>query len=281
MKIAFVWYFNQASAIYPNWRDGLRTAMEIISNKHQVDWYFDYNEPTDEYDFILLWDSAGSKFFEIFDQYHARKGICLTTMPSSDVGLDNLRKLDEIFVESTPVYDFIRSQGMRPTKAFGTDTDFYTPYNSTILRKNIEYFYPATFSPWKRQSDIAYLGKKLVCLGTVQPDGVDELKACRDAGVTVVEGYFPAEVVRDYYRRSKKVIIPAWHGSERTVLEAMSCNVWPIVLLPNNNAKAASYLEEYIEARKTDVDLKPREFVIKNYSHLKYAEELLKGIENG
>jgi len=31
MTIAIVWYWNRATEIFPNWRDGLRAAIEIIS----------------------------------------------------------------------------------------------------------------------------------------------------------------------------------------------------------------------------------------------------------
>ena len=36
-KIAFIWYWDRASEIKPNWRDGLRSALEIIEKKHTTD----------------------------------------------------------------------------------------------------------------------------------------------------------------------------------------------------------------------------------------------------
>ena len=96
--------------------------------------------------------------------------------------MSNLRKLDVVFCESEPIYQRIRAEGIRCIRAFGTDTDFFAP---TKVKKDIEYFYPATFSPWKLQRDIAYLGDKLFCVGTVQPDGELDYKACVDAGVKI------------------------------------------------------------------------------------------------
>lgn len=277
MNIAFQWYFDKAEWVFPNWRDGLKAAMELVGQKHTVDWYLGKTLPTKHYDFLLFWDDSNSEMFNHLD-IGDRRGMCLTTDPHN---IDNLRKLDVVFCESEPIYNAVRSQGIHAIKAFGTDTDFFTPDPS--VEKDIQYFYPATFSPWKRQDTIAYLGQALTCIGTVQPDGVEIFNKCKDAGVNVMEGYFPVETIRQFYRRAKNVIIPAIHGSERTVLEAMSCNVWPEVHNPVNR-RAQSYVEEYFTERlkeKWNKGLKPRQFILDNYSHHKYAEALLRGIENG
>lgn len=268
MKIAFVWYFDKASQVYDNWRDGLRAAMEIIEQDHKVAWYLDKTLPEEEYDFILFWDDSNSDFFKELLRYDCPKGICLTTWPHN---LDNLRMLDVVYVESKPIYEYLRAQGIRTILAFGTDTDFYTP--DPNRKKDIPYFYPATFSPWKRQSAIAHLGEDLLCIGTIQPDGKKEYQACVDNNVRVEVGYFPAEKIQDCYQRARNVKIPAIHGSERTVLEAMSCNILPHVNPDNERAK--SYVREFTDS---GYEL-PRDFVIENYSHKKYAKDLLRGMD--
>lgn len=270
MNIAVVWYFDKASWVFPNWRDGLRAAIELISKQHKVTWFLDKNipDPEDGYDFILLWDDSNSEFFNYIDRYACRKGICLTTSPSN---FDNLRKLDVVFCESDPVYEAVRAHGLHGIKAFGTDIDFFSPSKSK--KKEMIFFYPATFSPWKRQSEIAYLGNQLTCIGTLQPDGKHELEECQKMGVNIEIGYFPVSKIRNYYQNSKNVIIPAVHGSERTVLEAMACGIKPKVT-HKENVKTYSYIEE-LEAS----GLSPRKFVEENYSHYKYAFNLLKGIE--
>lgn len=273
MKIAFVWYWDKASVTKPNWRDGLRAAIEEISKKHDVHWFLDKNvpDPKEKWDGIIFWDDSNSGFFEHLDNYDCPKALCLTTDPQN---FNNLRKLNAVYCESTPVYNAVRAQGIRAIKAFGTDTNFFCPDETYQTKRDLQYFYPATFSPWKRQGDIAYLGDKLTCVGTVQPDGdFDKLK-CIDSGVQVEEGYFPAEKIRDYYRRAQNVIIPAVHGSERTVLEAMACDILPEVTNPAN-IKAQSYINEYkLSEAKT-----PRQFILRNYTHVKYAHDLLKGLQ--
>jgi len=266
MKIAFVWYFPKASQIINNWHDGLRAAFDLIAKKHKVDWYLDRDIPEDEYDAVILWDDSNSEFFQHFPKYHAKKGLCLTTDP---VNWENLRMLDVVYCESQPIYEAVRAQGIRAIKAFGTDTDFYKPRK---VKKDIDFFYPATFSPWKRQGEIAYLGKQLTCIGTIQPDGIPDLTKCKENGVNVEIGYFPARKILDYYQRARCVVVPAIHGSERTILEAMACGIKPVVTHPEN-IRTYSYLKELEES-----GLSPRDFVVKYYSHTKYAEDLLRGI---
>ena len=270
MKIAFLWYFNKATQVFDNWHDGLRAAMDILAKKNEMEWFLDKTRPkTDDYDFILFWDDSNSEFFDHLDEYpHAKKGVCLTTDPHN---MDNLRKLDVVFCESEPIYERIRAEGIHAIKAFGTDTDFYKP---TKVKKDIQYFYPATFSPWKLQRNIAYLGKKLLCIGTTQPDGMKDYDECVKNGVQIKLGYFPPEKIKDYYNRAQKVIIPAIHGSERTVLEAMSMDILPEVT-NKDNKRALSYLNEY---KNSDCKT-PREFVIKNYSAWQYAADLERGME--
>lgn len=276
MKIAFIYYFDKASWIFPNWRDGHRAAIEEIAKKHEVEWFLDKKLPEDPYkfDFILIWDDSNTPAYDLMfdykDKFPVRVGICLTTNPTNP---DNLRKLDIVFVESQPIYNECRALGLPVIKAFGTDVVFFKPNDE--IQKDIEYFYPATFSPWKRQRDIAYLGDKLLCVGTVQPDGEEDYQTCLVNGVKIEVGYFPVEKIRDYYQRTKHVIIPAVHGSERTVLEAMACDILPEIVHPDINQKAYSYIREYqLSGSKS-----PRQFIWNNYSHKKFANNLLKGIE--
>ena len=267
MKIAFVWEWERASEIEPNWRDGLRKALEILGQDPQVDWYLaKAPEIKKDYDFILTWCDSNSNFSKFFTKYSAKRGIFLTTHPTN---YHNLMGFDIIFCETSIIYEECRMRGIHAVRAFGTDDTFFTPKG----KQDIEYFYPATFSPWKRQQDICHLGNKLLCVGTIQPDGQSEYDSCVNNAVITEVGYFPPEKIRDYYRRAKNVIIPSVHGSERTVLEAMSCDILPLVTNPINK-RAMSYLDEF---RRSGLS-SPREFILKNYSGQKYADDIERGL---
>lgn len=268
MKFAVIWNFDKASQIFPYWRDGLRAAIEEIGKEHEVDYYLgdDYKNINENYDNYLFWTDSNDLIIDYFVGKPGKKGIILTTSPQN---IDNLKKYNVVFCESRPVYNECRMHGLHAVHAFGTDTDFYSPDDT---KKDIPYFYPATFSPWKRQSTLAHLGDKLFCIGTVQPDGLNELQTCLDKGVNVAEGYFKAEYIRDFYRRAKEVPIPAIHGSERTILEAMSTDLFPNV---NRENKAYTIIDKF---QKTNF-VSPREFVLKHYSHKEYGQKILKGYE--
>lgn len=270
MNIAFLWWFDKSSQVFENWRDGLRAALEEIEKKHSITYFLDKTapDPSDKYDFILFWDDSNSSFFDQIDNFKCKKGLCLTTDPQN---FDNLRKLDVVYVESEPIYHSVRSAGVRTIKAFGTDTNFFKP--NPKKPKDIPYFYPATFSPWKRQDELVDLGSNLYLIGTIQPDGLDIYQRCINRGVNIEVGYFPATKIRNMFQRAQAVPVPAIHGSERTVLEAMSTDILPTVIHPTNK-RTYSYIREFQESGLDS----PRKFVLKNYSHKQYAKNLLKGM---
>lgn len=273
-RFLFVWWWKQAAEIYDYWHDGLKASILEIGKTWDVEISLGEVFPEEKnWECILVWGDINCPFLNKIQEYNGKKGIILTS--DNDIwrtgANDNLKKLDTIFCESTPIYEDIRRMGFHAVKAFGTDTTFYEPKET---EKIYEFFYPATFSPWKRQRDIAYLGKRLWCIGTVQPDGQEDLKACEDTEVNIAKGYFKAEYIRNIYQKSKKVIIPAVHGSERTVLEAMSCNIVPEIIHPDENKKAYSYIDEYLRSGLTN----PRDFVVKNYNEKTYASKILKGL---
>ncbi len=272
MNIAFIWYFDKASRVYDNWRDGHRAMIDVLVNEgHKVDMYLDKSMPEPgEYDVLLFWASSNEDFFQELDRYQSEIfAICLTTNPHNP---ENLKKMDVIFVESTPVLLECQQLGLHTVKAFGTDTDFFSP--DPKVKKDIKYFYPATFSPWKLQRNIAHYGEGLLCVGTVQPDGLSDLQACEHTGVQIRKGYFPAEEIRDYYRRAKQVVVPAIHGSERTVLETMSMDMIPRV--NPENKKANSYFDEL---RNSNFE-SPRAFILDRYSHKKFAHDIIGGLKS-
>jgi len=265
MTLNFLWWWGGAEKAYPSWRDGLRAALEYIAKDHGVIYQMGEQPPQDVGDFTLIWGDSTCPAIDLVRPFKGRKGIILTTWPHD---IENLKKLDVVFCESSPIYNEVRRHGLHAVKAFGTDSNFFVA--DPRARKSIEIFYPATFSPWKRQEIIAPMFKnKLWCVGTLQPDGQEQLAACQRHGVHVEIGYFPVEKIRRYYQKSKRVVIPADHGSERTVLESMACGIVPEVL--NIDNRAYSYLQEY---RYSECE-SPREFIEKYYSGEKYGKTLL------
>ena len=48
MKVAIIWYFDKASWVFPNWRDGHRAAIEEIGKKHEIKWFLDKADAGEE-----------------------------------------------------------------------------------------------------------------------------------------------------------------------------------------------------------------------------------------
>ena len=140
MRIAFVWEWERAAEIEPNWRDGLRAALEILAKKHIVDWYLmEAPEITKDYDWIITWCDSNSNFSRFFTKYPAKRAIFLTTHPTN---YHNLLGFDMVFCETDIIYNECRVRGIRAKRAFGTDDGFFVPgktkkNNRVLLPSNI------------------------------------------------------------------------------------------------------------------------------------------------
>lgn len=283
MKIAIVHPWNQAKWIFPLMHDGLKAAMNLIGQKHQVDWFLQGDEPDKSYDWILPWGVGSLPFNNTIEKFKGRKALICAGHPQDTANFD---KFEAIFVESPQVYEQIRAKGYRTILAFGTDTDFFKPRDE---KKMFDAFFPATFSPWKRQSLFAHAVKdRGMACGFVQPDGGPELLACEENNTYTMTGLIPTRLVSQMYNMTNSVVITAWHGSERTALEAMASNV-PLVVTKDNDLTCSLLTDECIKVDPSNVrkgflealgrKVNTREHILENYSHVKYAQKLLKVLE--
>lgn len=288
MKIAVVHPWDRAKWSEPLMWDGLHGALKLIGKKHQVDWFLQGDEPDDSYDWIIPWGVLSIPFNNTIEKFKARKAIFCAGHPQD---IANIEKFEAIFVESPAVQQEMSKHHKNVVVAFGTDTDFFQPREEN---KMFDAFYPATFSDnWKRQYLFAGAtqGYKAMACGVVQPDGVNSLQACMRNGTYTMDGLIPTRLIADLYNMSRVVVITAWHGSERSTLEAMASNV-PLVLVSDNDL-ACSLVNEEVIIVKPDVDsirggferalrqeVSTRDYILANYSHYNYATKILEVIEN-
>jgi glycosyltransferase involved in cell wall biosynthesis len=287
MKIAMVWPWGGAKKVRYLVKDGLATAMEIIGKKHQVDWYLSGDEPTDDYDWILVWGVSSVPFNFKIQKYKARKALMCAGHAEDIV---NLRKFNVVFVESPLIFQHLKPHCNRIVLAFGVDTNFFKPLN---IPKYIDAVYPATFSDWKRQDLFAdAIGPRGLCFGVIQPDGVKHFEYCQQKQVATLSGLMPQSLMNIMYNVAKTCVITSWHGSERTVLEALACNVPVVVtndnflacsLLPNIGAISCKSESESIKKafeKALTIKDNTREYVLENYTAEIYARKILEVIEN-
>ena len=282
MKIAVVWDWVLASWAKPLAHDGLMAAMDLIGMDNQVDWYLDGEYPEDKYDWILPWGVGSIKFNKTIEKYSGRKALLCAGHPQDT---DNFNKFEAIFAESPSVYEQIRAKGYRTILAFGTDTEYFKPRKR---KKIIDAFYPATYSQWKRQDLFTEaLGSRGLTCGTIQPDGVDLYERCLANNTYALAGLMPSRLVAEMYNLARCCVITSWHGSERTLLEAMSSNC-PVVITRDNELTCSLANDEVIRVDPTpegiwngvqealEKRVNTREYIFENYSHNIYAERIKK-----
>lgn len=197
-----------------------------------------------------------------------------------------------IFVESQVYYDRFKNEGINVVKAFGTNLEIFKPFKQP---KIFDACFPATFAAWKRHDLFAEaMGDRGLACGWFQPHEPECWQACQKYGTALLH-HQNAESVNLIYNMSHTCVVTSdtFGGSQRTVLEAMACNV-PVIAMSDSD-KTTEYIKECgvgsvveptPEAIRKAVDawkgkkIDTRSFIEKNYSEGKYAqimhEELLK-----
>ena len=293
LKLAFIWQTNSKD-IFPFWQDGYRAALDIVGQKHDLDWYlgtFEELEKIDissKYDVLMFWGGSDNKYHQTMIGRPERK---LWLYPGGEIDLEIAKQYNVVFTEDRLYEEQIKKTGTRVIRATGTNMAIFKPENR---KKYFGAFLPGTFSNWKRQDLFAQaVGSEGLCSGTVQPDGIEFLYKCRELGTHAIVGYLPAECLATLYNMSEVVILPVVHGSQRTLLEALGMNI-PCVV--GNHFRPTVELALEIGGTRI-VDLKPemireawlkmkgrkintRPYVSHHYGERQFAEKLLLGIED-
>lgn len=310
MKLMFLWDWESPLIQTLTWKDGLSKAIQILSKEYDVkvcsigndtilqhDYFPIYLKPTpeelakfileDKPDVILVWGDMTRPTIPLL----ARKGIPMALCLAGGTFRDYVDCFDLFFVESEVYYQQLKSEGRNVIKAFGTNTELFKPRKQKRIWDGI---FPATYASWKRHKLFAEaLGDKgLTCGWMYNSHEVDCYNVCQEKG-TMVLPHTPAEVLTYLYNASRTCVITSnsQGGSQRTVLEAMACNI-PVIAMCDSD-KTTEYLEECGEGeivlpevediRKAvekwkDKEVNSRDWVLKNYSEQIYAQKLKDGL---
>ena len=254
MQITFVYDLEDEY-----WNDGLKKAIDILSEKHQVRKQNGFYKPVFT-NFVLVWGAFGSKQQKSVMEAPFRKGICVAGGP---INHPDIHAFDVIFVETKWHQREFRKLGVNAVLAFGTNNDIF--YDMQIPR-TIDRLYPAAFAKWKRHELFLELPGKKFAVGYMQPNEIEKecYEMCiNDPETTVIPRVTP-EVLAWFYNQSKKVSVTAniYGGGERTVLEGLACGC--DVEVPEDNIKLLELLNDCKARVPTAVD---------------YAQSLKRGIE--
>lgn len=190
-------------------------------------------------DYIFCWGSLDRPWFEMIVHRfpEVRKGLRFAGGPH-----DNpiAQKFSTIFCESDSDADSLEQNHANVVRgATAVNTDLFKPIRSKKYFKSI---YPTSFCGHKN-IDIfadAFRGNGLVC-GTQNESSIVDF--CKERGILTLPRV-PASAMPSLYASSHSAAATGgiWGGSQRMVLEAMACNIPPLVL--DSNLRCHDYIKE-------------------------------------
>lgn len=287
-RIAFIW---QDGHRYDwQWRDGLWAALNIIGKKHDVGYFAPWEQARISGfrpDMLMFWGAATDDYAKKIVSWPIKKALCFGGGPLSP---ELVHGWDVVFVESKVDQDALCKAQNRVIRAFGINEALFCPNR---LPKRYGAVLAATFAAWKRHDLFAKTMKNAgVAIGIKQDHERWCYEVCLENGVRVFEE-LPREKIAEVLNQSYAALntADANGGGQRFVLEAMACNVPPIVM--SDAPKNCEFVEESgfgiiceptVEAIKKaliDADnLTPigREYIMRKWTSSHYAASLMDGI---
>lgn len=311
MRLAVLndWY-DKKSAVFFN-KDGFLAALGILAKDWDVKFFKKHDssfvmphECGFDLDFgpylkerVLAWKPDAVLFFcdfsrEIlkeFEDVKIPKAQAFTGGPYRDYE----HVADIVFVESQSYYDEFKARGLNVKRAFGVNTSLFKPMPEQP--KIFDAVFPATMAGWKRHNLFAEaLGSNGLACGYWQPHEMHVIESLQKHKTAILH-HQNAESVNLLYNMAKTCVVTSADngGSQRTVLEAMACNI-PMVVMSDSN-KTSEYVRDCgvgaivepdankiraaVEEWK-DRKINTRDWVVKNYSEFVYANQMKEGIES-
>lgn len=149
--------------------------------------------------------------------------------------------LQGIFVESASYLDKFKSRGINAMTAFGVNDRIFKPIKQPKVWDAV---FPATFAEWKRHKLFADSVERGFCFGYMYDTHETECWQYPQKHGIMIASHLSSEAVAYILNASHSCLITsmASGGSQRTVLEAMSCNILPIVM--SDSDKTREYVED-------------------------------------
>lgn len=300
-KLAFVWDFTVDPIELHTWNDGLNQALRILSseygyavkiiaddNAERIYKEIEQFEP----DVILGWGSLDRPSFAGLNQFNKPVALCFAGGTTSHPHLVNF---DLIFCENKVYLEAFENDGRNAMIAFGVNDYLFQPMK---LSKKFDSFYAAAYAKWKRHELFAEaVGKKGIVAGKIIDAEIEQAKVCEAFGCVVLP-QLPYYALPYLYNQSHTSVVTAtsYGGSQRSTLEAMACNVVPIVMADSD--KNREFVEDSgyglivtpkVEAIQNAIQIVKttkkqskagREYIKAKYSADIYAKKLDKGLRS-
>ena len=286
-KVAFVHWYEPDD--YYHWNDGLRAALRILGEKHEIHSYTDTVDKRlleTKYDVVMAWGGSLSPeagFLKALD--HPRKILLYAGGP---LDRQHFEGINLVVIEN----ELDRIEGTRTKLAFGTNTELFRMQKSPTLWDGI---LPAAYAEWKRQALFAdALGSKGLLCGPKQEIETHCFKYPEERGCLVLPNV-NQEILPYLYSSSYATVITAtrWGGCQRAILEGMACGIPTIVMsdAPKNawyvmDSGMGFIVEPNPEAIKEAIHKikqhpwSTRQYVLENWSEKKYAKGLDEALQS-
>lgn len=294
--------------------DGLPRAVEVLAEKHQVEWYTGGDALTFPHrgyilnrvpteagliarltaqspDIIVCWGSLDRPWHRaVHEQFPGTpKVLCFAGGPREHIAKSYFRV---IVVESQVYLDDFTKAGVTAMRGFGTNTKLF---RSLGLPKVWRAIYPASFCFHKNIELFAraFEGSGFVVGNHNETTIVSKLIQLRTPHAHRVS----SQVLCDLYNASHCTVLTGGpdSGCQRAVLESMACGI-PVVVMRDND-KCAEFVRESGFGRichPIDVEIRAAveellespidktigiEYVKTNWSEYQYADSLLRACE--
>lgn len=292
MRIAFTWY----EITNYKWRltDGLGAALALLQQKHTIGYFEPHDHKGIEAfkpDVLLHWGPLCGNDIKDVKYLPYKKAICFAGGPIDELNVDGF---DLYFTESAVNEQEFTKFGVPWKRAFGINEQMFKP---EALPKKYDGMFAGTFAKWKRPYLFAQaVGDKGVAIGLHQAHEPECYQVCYAAGVEVHPDTHRSQIPA-FINQSHTVVNCAdvWGGGQRLTLEAMSCNVPPIVM--KDSPKNCEYVEEsgfgiIVEPTVDDIKEaiamvkhnpwtpKGRDYILSKFSSQHYANQLEEGLCN-
>lgn len=242
MRIAFLW--DGISRMQDSWRDGLWLATEILKENHELERF----EPdaTDDIvewgpDVILYWGALQERLKHHVLKLPYPKANCWAGGP---IEPEHLGGIDLYFIENQVVQNEFAQYGAPTMIAFGVNEKWF---NKQRRKKIYKASFAGAFAAWKRHELFAdsfdHTDWKGICFGQMQEHEPHCYEYPKSKGIIIKDRQDPREVAK-IINQSEYVLNPAsyWGGGQRLTLEAMACDVPPIVM--DDSPKNCEYVDE-------------------------------------
>lgn len=240
MRIAFLWQ-GITEHYGKRFEDGLYLALKHLEDNHTIG-YFEPEayDKIKEFnpDVLLYWAALCENQKPMVQEYPWKKAIAFAGGPIDATNVDGF---DLYFTESEVNEREFKTFDKPFMRAFGINERIFKP---EVAEKKYDGIFWGAFALWKRHDLFAEtLLDKGIAIGMHQSFEPQCYEICKFFG-TETRDEMPREKLVSLINSSKFALNTAnnWGGGQRMTLEAMACNIPPIVML--DSPKNREYVEE-------------------------------------